>query len=417
MKRKKSSFPTRGKGGFGNGVFLLNDFTYYAPTEVLFGRGAETRAGEAVRRHGGSRVLVLYGGGSVIKSGLLARVEAALRETGITAQSLGGVQPNPRLSFVREAVRRALDMKADFLLAVGGGSVIDTAKAAALGAATPQRDVWDFWTRAAVPERSLPVGVVLTIPAAGSEMSDSAVLTNDAIMQKRGLSTDLNRPRFAAMNPALAETLPRYQLACGVTDILMHTLERYFTPSQGNEMTDRIAESLLQTVLEYGPRVLADPADYPAMSEIWWCGSLSHNGITGLGGDKDFATHQLGHELGAQFDKAHGATLAAVWGSWARAVLPVGPARFARYAERVWNIQEGTDGEKSRAAISRTVEFFRSLGMPTSLPELLGGPIPEEQLRALAHGCTYRGARTIGTFRVLGEEEIYAIYKAANETA
>ncbi|HML46949.1 MAG TPA: iron-containing alcohol dehydrogenase, partial [Clostridia bacterium] len=298
----------------------MRDFVFYSPTKVVFGRDAETQTGKLAREIGALRVLIVYGGGSVVRSGLLERVEAALSAEGIAFERCGGVQPNPRLAFAEEAVRQALRMKADCILAVGGGSAIDTAKAVAIGAANPDIPIWNFWAGEATVAQSLPVGCVLTIPAAGSETSDSSVLTNEATGIKRGLSTPWNRPKFAVMNPALAMTLPKYQISCGVADILMHTLDRYFTHTKDNALTDAFAEALLRTTLHYGVAALENPQDYNAMSELMWCGSLSHNSLTGLGAETDFGPHKLGHELSAMFDVAHGVSLTAVWGAWARHV-------------------------------------------------------------------------------------------------
>ena len=253
------------------------------------------------------------------------------------------MQPNPRAALAREGVQLALESGAELILAVGGGSVIDTCKAIAHGAANPGTDIWEFWKRRAPLTRSMPVGVVLTIPAAGSETSDSAVLTNAEAGEKRGLNTPFNRPAFAILDPLLAATLPVHQVACGVSDILMHTLDRYFNPVTDNALTDELAEALLRVVLEYGPAAVRDAHDEKAMSEIMWAGSLSHNGLTGLGGRKDFATHQLGHALSEKFDVYHGDSLTAVWSSWARSVMDESPARFARFARNVWHVEEADD--------------------------------------------------------------------------
>ena len=283
----------------------MESFVYHVPTEIRFGPGSEDGAAELVRKYGGRRVLVVYGGGSAVKSGLIGRLTAQLEAAGLTAVPFGGAQPNPRLAHALEGAALARAQDVDFILAVGGGSVIDTAKAIAHGTANPGVDLWDFWLGKAALTRTTPVGVVLTIPAAGSETSDSAVLTNgDA---KRGLNSSFNRPVFAILDPRLAATLPKFQVACGVTDILMHTLDRYFNPVSDNETTDALAEALLRTVLRNGPAALENPGNLHAMSELMWCGSLSHNGLTGLGGKKDFAVHQLGHALSAKYDVAHGA--------------------------------------------------------------------------------------------------------------
>ncbi|NTV91642.1 MAG: iron-containing alcohol dehydrogenase, partial [Clostridiales bacterium] len=307
-----------------------------------------------------------------------------------------------------------LEFGADFILAIGGGSVIDTAKGIAIGTANPEMDIWQFWTKDAIPQKSLPIGAILTIPAAGSETSESAVLTNDETMSKRGLGTELNRPKFAVMNPELAMTLPKYQIICGIVDIMMHTLDRYFTKVENNEFTDEIAEALLRTVMRNGRAIMDDPLDYQAMSELMWCGSISHNGITGLGRAVDFAPHQLGHELSAKFDVAHGASLSAVWGSWALYCFREKPERFVRYAEKIWGINTGDPEKTALSAIDETVGFFASIGAPTCLSELGAGIQDEETLRELADRCVYYGSRKVGQFRVLESEDIYEIYKLAN---
>lgn len=392
----------------------MRGFQYYMKTEVVFGPGTESRTAALVKKHGGSRCLVVYGGGSVVRSGLLERICGCLKEAGIYAETFGGVQPNPRLDHARKGVRQALEMKADFILAAGGGSVIDTAKAIAHGAAQPDTDIWEFWMKRAEVKKSLPVGVVLTIPAAGSETSDSAVLTNEANCEKRGLSTDFNRPAFAVMDPCLAATLPRYQVACGVTDILMHTLDRYFNPVSDNHITDALAEALLRVVLEHGQAAVENPGDLTHMSEIMWCGSLSHNGLTGLGGEKDFAVHQLGHPISAKYDVAHGASLSTVWGSWAKAVAPAdGYVRFARFARNVWLIEEKDDETAAKLAIEKQVAYFEALGMPVSFSQLVGC-LSEDDIENLTDLCSYGYTRTIGSFRVLDAAAIREIYRQAN---
>ncbi len=394
----------------------MRDFTFYAPTEIIFGAHAEETAAEAVKKYGGTRVLVIYGGQSAVKSGLLKRVEKSLSAAGLTVKTLGGVQPNPTLSFARKGVLSAIASQADFILAVGGGSVIDTAKAVAIGAAEPHRDIWDYWLGKAPVRQALPVGCVLTISAAGSETSDSAVLTDDARKDKRGINTPFNRPRFALMNPELTFTLSPKQIACGVTDILMHTLDRYFTPMQGNELTDALAEALLRTVIHYGPLAVQKPTDYHAQSELMWAGSLSHNNLTGLGAEKEFAVHQLGHELSGRFGVAHGESLSAVWKAWALYVYKEDPARFARYACNVWHVETITDADTAaRKGIENTAQFFASLGMPTSLPELLGRPLSFEELYELADKCSRGGKRTVSKLKPLAKEDLLRIYTAANQ--
>ena len=393
----------------------MQSFQYYIKTNVVFGEGSVCRTAELVKKHGGSRVLVVYGGGSAKRSGLLDRVFALLDEALIPYDSIGGVQPNPRVELAREGVKRAVEFRADLILAVGGGSVIDTAKAIAHGAANPETDIWEFWKRREVLTRSTPVGVILTIPASGSETSDSAVLTNEQECEKRGLNTDLNRPAFAILDPKLAMTLPPRQVSCGVTDILMHTLDRYFTPADDNELTDALAEALLRVVIRNGPKVVENENDLHAMSEIMWCGSVSHNGLTGLGAPREFTTHQLGHALSEKFDAIHGETLSAMWGSWARYVWETKPARFARFARNVWDVDDVDADEAAMLGIEATENFFRSLHMPVSLGELKDvGVQSEEGLQELALRCSYQKTRTIGSFRVLGYDDMLEIYRLAN---
>lgn len=393
----------------------MQSFQYYIKTNVVFGEGSVCRTAELVKKHGGSRVLVVYGGGSAKRSGLLDRVFALLDAALLPYDSIGGVQPNPRVELAREGVKRAVEFRADLILAVGGGSVIDTAKAIAHGAANPETDIWEFWKRRAVLTRSTPVGVILTIPASGSETSDSAVLTNEQECEKRGLNTDLNRPAFAILDPKLAMTLPTRQVSCGVTDILMHTLDRYFTPADDNELTDALAEALLRVVIRNGPKVVENENDLHAMSEIMWCGSVSHNGLTGLGAPREFTTHQLGHALSEKFDAIHGETLSAMWGSWARYVWETKPARFARFARNVWDVDDVDADEAAMLGIEAMENFFRSLHMPVSLGELKDvGVQSEEGLQELALRCSYQKTRTIGSFRVLGYDEMLEIYRLAN---
>lgn len=390
----------------------MHSFTYHVPTEVVFGPDTELQCAELVRKYGGSRVLVVYGGGSVERSGLLERVTANLAEAGLNVECYGGAKPNPTLDHAREGVKKAIAFGADFILAVGGGSAIDTGKAIAHGAANPGQDIWGFWSREVPLERSMPVGVVLTISAAGSEMSNSAVLTNEAIGRKRGLSTDFNRPKFAIMNPELTFTLPEYQIACGIVDIMMHTMDRYFNPVE-NPLTDALAEALLRTVIAQGRAAMADHTDYVAMSELMWAGSLSHNGLTGLGGQGDWAVHQLGHEISARFDLAHGASLASVWSSWASYVAEQRPARFAQFARNVWSIQQEDERAAAEAGIRATREYFASLGMPTSFAACIGVQTADV-CADMAYRCAYEGTRTIGTLRVLDQADIEQIYLQAN---
>lgn len=392
----------------------MQEFIYYAPTEVVFGKDAEKKTAAEVRKWGGSRVLLVYGSGSVKKSGLLGNIEQELADAGIAFKEWGGVKPNPRLSFAEAGVEAAVSFGADFILAVGGGSSIDTAKGIAHGAANPGTALWDIWTQKVPLTKSLPVGGVLTIAAAGSEMSDSAVLTNEAIGRKQGLSTDFNRVKFAIMNPELTYTLPKYQVTCGIVDIMMHTLDRYFTHTKGNRMTDEIAEALLRTVIENGRKAWEDQTDYEAMSELMWCSSLSHNGITGLGAEKDFAPHKIGHELSAKYDVTHGASLSAVWEAWAEYVYMEEPARFAQYARKVWGVQEDDDVEAAKEGIRRTVGYFKSLNMPVCLGELDAGVLAEDALVDMAERATGKDTFCVAKFKELHQGDVYEILRRAN---
>ena len=316
----------------------MENFEYYAPTKVVFGKETETKVGELVAQQGCKKVLVHYGSGSVKRSGLLDRVFASLDEKGIHYVELGGVVPNPRLSLVYKGIDLCKEEGVDFILAVGGGSVIDSAKAIGYGVVN-EGDVWDFYEKKREATACLPIGVVLTIAAAGSEMSNSSVITNENGWLKRGCNFNCCRAKFAVMNPELTMTLPKYQTASGCTDIMMHTMERYFNQSENMELTDGISEHLIRTVMKNAKILMDEPENYEARAEVMWAGSLSHNGLTGCGTDGgDWSCHQLEHELGGMFDVAHGAGLAAVWGSWARYVMDARPERFAQFATRVMGV-------------------------------------------------------------------------------
>ena len=389
----------------------MNDFRFFAPTEVVFGKDAENKTGECAARYG-SRALLVYGRGSAEKNGLLERVTASLEKAGVAYSLFGGARPNPTLAHAEDGVRKAIGFGADLIIGVGGGSAIDTAKAIAHGAANPEAALWDIWTKAVPLLRSLPVGAVLTMPAAGSEMSDSAVLTNEAIGKKAGINTDFNRCRFAVMDPALGATLPKYQLAAGVTDIMMHTMERYFIPDSHAELTDELAEGLLRTVVRNGKAVLDDPGDYDAMCEIFWASSLSHNNLTECGRGKDFSVHKLGHALSAKYGATHGASLAAVWGAWAEAVCRDCLPRFCRYAEKVWGVKADDAENAAGEGIRRTVAYFASIGMPTSLREL-GIEPTEEDFRALSLDATMNDSVKLCRIRPLGAAEGESIFRKA----
>lgn len=393
----------------------MNSFEFYSPTKVIFGKGVENQVGEEIKKWGGSRILVHYGTGSVKKSGLLDRVEAALKEAGLYYVSLGGAQPNPHLSLVHEGIELARKKKIDFILAVGGGSAMDSAKAIALGVPY-DGEVWDFYDRKNVPVKALPHGNIPTLAASGSETSDSSVITNEDGWLKKGYSTPFNRPKFTLMNPELLYTLPPYQTACGVVDIMMHTLDRYFSYGGTNEMTDLIAESLLRNVIRYGAICMKEPDNYEARSEVMWAGSLSHNHLTGLGRPGDWSPHQLEHELGGKFDVAHGAGLAAIWGPWAYHVYKADVSRFVRYAKNVWGIEQGsgTPEETAVKAIEATREFFHSIGMPITVAEMLGRRMTEEEIEDLTVKATWFGKRTLGNFMVLDKDEIRKVYQESN---
>lgn len=394
----------------------MQAFNFKVPTEIVFGRNAEDKCAEKLIAYNAHRVFIVYGGGSVVKNGLLGKIEQQLKDASLFTLAKGGVQPNPRLSWVREAIQEAIDFKADFILAIGGGSVIDSAKAVAHGTANPEIDVWSFWNGTAKLERSLPVGAVLTLSAAGSETSDSAVITNEETGKKAGLNTPFNRPTLAFMNPELTFTVPKKQLVCGIADILMHTLERYFTSvKEENTLTDRIAEALLTTVIDCSHRAIKDQTDYDAMSEIMYAGSISHCGLTELGRCKDFACHKLGHELSGRFDVTHGASLTAVWGSWAEYVYQDDIPRFAQFAERIWNITEGTEEERAKAGIEKTVAYFKEINMPTNFTELGIGIQSETVLEALADSCTAGGTKVVANFHPIDKAAAIEIYKMANK--
>ncbi|MCC8059229.1 MAG: iron-containing alcohol dehydrogenase [Clostridiales bacterium] len=391
------------------------NFKYYTPTKVVFGRGTENQVGTLVKEQGCKKVLLHYGGSSAKKSGLLDRVKASLDAEQIDYVELGGVVANPRLSLVYQGIELAKKEGVDFILAVGGGSVIDSSKAIGYGLVN-EGDVWDIYDRKRQATGCMPVGVVLTIAAAGSEMSDSSVITKDEGGIKRGYSSDYCRVKFAIMNPELTMTLPDYQTACGCADILMHTMERYFTSGGNMELTDSIAEGLMRTVLTNSIILRDDPKNYDARAEVMWASSLSHNGLTGCGNDGgDFATHGLEHEISGMFDVAHGAGLTAIWGSWARYVYLECLPRFKRFAVNVMGVaDEGSDEEIALKGIEAMENFYRAIKMPTSLKEL-GIEPTQEQLEEMAHKCSiaFNGKR--GSAKVLYEEDMLAVYKMAAE--
>ncbi len=391
----------------------MNNFKYYTPTKVIFGRNAEAQVAELIREFGGKKVLVHYGSGSVVRSGLLKKVTDILEDAGIPYVTLGGVVPNPRLSLVYEGIALCKRENVDFLLAVGGGSAMDSAKAIGYGMAN-EGDVWDFYEAKRKAAACMPLGVIVTLAATGSEMSDSSVITKEEGLLKRGYNSDLGRPRFAIMNPEFTMTLPDYQTACGCTDIMMHTMERYFTNGGNMEITDSLAEGLLRTVMKNAAILKNDPKNYDARAEIMWAGSLSHNGLTGCGNNGgDWMTHKMEHELGGLYDVAHGAGLAAIWGSWARYVYKDCLPRFKRFAINVMGVDPvGTDEEIALKGIEKTEAFFRSINMPTNLRELGVNPT-EEDLATMAHKCAVGVNGAKGSAKLLREADMLAIFRAS----
>lgn len=392
---------------------MANNFEYYAPTKVVFGKEVEGQVGRLVKEAGGSKVLIHYGGKSAVRSGLIDRLKGALDEAGIPHVELGGVVPNPLLSKVYEGIELCRAEGVDFILAVGGGSSIDSSKAIAYGLAN-EGDVWDLYEHTKTAAACKPVGVVLTIAAAGSETSNGSVITNEKNGEKRAYDDDLARPKFAVMNPEFTMTLPDYQTESGCTDMMMHTMERYFTNGGNMEITDSIAEGLLRTIKENAVILHHDPENYEARAEVMWAGSLAHNGLTGCGNDGgDFSSHMLEHEMGGMFNVTHGAGLAAIWGSWARYVYRNCLHRFVRYAVNVMDVEHtGNDEETALKGIEAMEEFYHSIGMPTNMGELGIHPT-EEQIHEMAVRCAAACGGSQGSARVLYQEDMEKIYRMA----
>lgn len=391
----------------------MNDFVYNAPTKVYFGRGSDQKLGELLKERGVKCALLHYGGASAVKSGLITRVKWALEQAEIKYCELGGVKPNPRISLVRQGVELCKAQGVDFILAVGGGSVIDSAKAIGMGVAEGG-DPWDFYCGARTPSKTVPVGVVLTIAAAGSEMSKSSVITNEEIAVKRGVNAEISRPVFAVMNPEFTASVPAYPTACGCADIFMHTAERYLCGGGTLKLTDGIAEALMTTVIASSKAVMRDLSNVDARANLMWASSLSHNGLTGCGNDGgDWSTHSLGHELSALYDTAHGAALTALWGSWARYVYKNCLNRFHKFAVQVMGVRpNGTREELALKGIEACEEWFASLGLPTSIKQLGVNP-SEEELRLMAKKCAQNNGGKKGSCKVLYEEDMYKIFAAA----
>ena len=392
----------------------MRDFNYYAPTEVVFGKQSEEQVAHLVKKYGGSKVLVHYGGQSAKRSGLLDKICNLLQEEGIDYVMLGGVVPNPRLSLAQQGIELCRKESVDFILAVGGGSVIDSSKCIAYGVGF-EGNVWDIYLGKATPTTMLPVAAVLTIPAAGSEMSESSVITNEDGDVKLGYSNNLSRPKFAIMNPERTFTLPPYQTAAGVTDMMMHTMERYFTKDDDMDLTTDLAEAALRSMKNAIFAVLKNPENYRYRAQIMWGGSLMHNGLTGCGVSDDWATHQLEHELSGMFDVTHGAGLAAVWPSWARYVMYENLSRFVRFAVNVMDVpNDFTDPETTALkGIEAMERFYHAIGMPINIKELIGREITDGEIKEMVRKCSRDNTHTCGCLKVLKAEDMEAIYQMA----
>lgn len=388
----------------------MDNFNFYSPTEFVFGRDRENECGAYVKKYGGSKVLVHYGSGSAVKSGLLDRVKASLEQSGIAYVTLGGVQPNPRDTLVYEGVRICKEENVDFILSVGGGSCIDSSKAIALGALY-DGDFWDFYSKKRPVERALPVGTVLTIAAAGSEGSGGSVITKEDGMLKRDAGSDFLRPRFSILNPALTQTLPAYQTACGATDIMAHVFERYFTNTKEVEITDRLCEAVLLTMIKETPRALAEPDNYDVRANIMWAGTVAHNDIVGVGRSQDWNSHGIEHELSGLYDCAHGAGLAVIMPAWMEFVYKHDVMRFAQMAVRVFGCEMNFEKPEltALAGIAAFRKFLHEIGMPINFEEL---GAKEEDIPTLVDKFGVGDGKT-GGFVALSAEDVAEIYRIA----
>lgn len=386
----------------------MQDFIYNAPTKVFFGKGKQREIGKIVKDYGYKKIMLQYGQGSIKKSGLYDEVMTSLKINGVEVVELGGVEPNPKLDFVNRAIDLAKSEKVEMILAVGGGSVIDSCKCTALGAVY-DGNVWDFHIGKATPTSALPVGCILTIAAAGSEMSNSAVITNTTLNMKKGCTTEFNRPKFAILNPELTYTVGRYQTACGIVDMMTHTMERYFSVCEPTPLTDGIAESLLREIIKAGKILVSDPENYEARAIVMWASSLSHNGLTGCGRENYLAVHQLEHAVSGLFDNvAHGAGLAILYPAWADYMRRFAPERFAQFARNVFGVTEEDDDNAGREGIRKLREFFFILKMPEFLTDV---DVKKDSIDRLVRACTYNGTRTIKSYIPLGEKEIKEIFE------
>ena len=391
----------------------MDNFIYDVPTRVYFGKDQELKVGEIIKEYGAKKVLIHYGGGSAVKSGLIGCVEEKLKEQGIDYVLLGGVQPNPEIKMVRKGIELCQREGVDFILAVGGGSVLDSAKDIANGVANPDVDVWDFSMGKAQPKKTLPKGCILTLAAAGSEMSNSCVITDEETGTKRGYGSPMNRMNFAIENPELTYTVDAYQTACGAVDIAMHTMERYFCPGEDTYLTDAIAEAVMKCTIKAGADCIKNPTDYAARANMEWASSIAHNGLTQCGRQFQLVVHQLEHEVSGMYPKvAHGAGLAALWCSWARYVYQANVPRFLQWAQNVWD--QSIDFEHPERtvlkAIDRQEEYYRKIGMPTSLSEL---GVKEDDLETLALRCSREKTRTLIGYKPLAYEDVLAIFRMA----
>ncbi len=389
----------------------MNNFTFYSPTEFVFGKGTEMQTGELVRKYGASKVLIVYGGGSVVRSGLLERVKQTLAQTGIPCLELGGVQPNPIDTKVYEGIDLCRREGVDFVLAVGGGSVIDTAKAIAAGVPY-EGDFWDFYIQKATVSSALKVAVVLTIPAAGSEGSGNSVITKVSTLQKMSLrAPELLRPRFSIMNPELTFTLLPYQTAAGIVDMMAHIMERYFTNTADTEIADRLCEGTLKAIITEAPRVMADPKDYGARANIMWSGMIAHNGTCGVGNEEDWASHFMEHEISALYDVTHGAGLAVIFPAWLTWMASHHVEKVAQYAARVWDVPVSEDLKAmALEGVARLKSFFTSIGMPVNFAQL-GVEHPDIEL-LVEHLHANKGEQ-VGCYVRLGRKETREIYELA----
>ncbi len=394
----------------------MNNFEYCVPTRVLFGRDTHRQVGTVIKEYGYKKVLVHFGGGSVKKSGLLDQVTDSLKEQGIDFVLFGGVKPNPTLSLALEGMELCRKEGIDFILAIGGGSVLDSAKCIADGALNPETDPWKYFLKEAAPKKALPHGNILTLSASGSETSLSCVITNEDGNYKRGFNSPTHRPLFAILNPELTYSVNKFQTGCGTVDIMMHTLERYLGGNtKDTPLTDRIAEGLLISVMEAGAVVDKYPQDYEARAPLMWAGSLSHNDLTGLGREYMMQVHQLEHELSGLYPCiAHGAGLSALFCSWARYVCEKDPMRFAQLAVRVMKVEMDFEAPLKTAlkGIDRLEEFFVSLGMPVSLREL-DDAVREDDFELMAEKCSFYGTRSLPGIMTLGKQEMMEIYRKA----